>query len=238
MAGTELFTLMVSEELTWEGLIRDIVTKEGMDPWNIDIAGLTDKFLETIRALKKFDIKMSGKFLLAAAILLKMKSDYLLYVKKDEEAKPDDSIDMSMFEIGGINLEPNLPLPKQRKVTVEELILSLQKALAVKERRVFRMKEREVDIKIRVKKVNISEKIKLLFKRLMGMFDAFSNSEIKFSSIIPSAFREDVLWTFIPLIHIANKGHIALKQEEDFGEIYVSRSEKQPDGPDGKEGLD
>jgi chromatin segregation and condensation protein Rec8/ScpA/Scc1 (kleisin family) len=48
-----------------------------MDPWNIDVAKLADMYLRAIKEFKQMDIKVSGKFILAAAILLKMKSDYL-----------------------------------------------------------------------------------------------------------------------------------------------------------------
>jgi len=237
MAGEELYTLMISEELTVESLIRDIVAKEGLDPWDIDLVALTNKFLDAIHHMQKVDVKISGKFLLAAAILLKMKSDYLLHVE-EEKTLTSPEIDPALLEANNVKLEPNLPLPKKRKITIEELLSSLQKALAVKERRIIRHKEKDIDFKIKVKRVNIGEKIKLLFKRLLELFETFGDHEIKFSSLVPSNFKMDIIWTFVPLIHIANKGHVILKQEEDFGEIYVSKPGKSSEQQAGKESFD
>lgn len=224
MEEEQLYTLMTSSE-TWEGLIRDIVTREGMDPWNIDIIRLTNKFVEAVKALNKADLKVSGKFILAAAILLRMKSEYLM--PRIIEAMPEEAtVDMSTYEHANAELEPHIPLPKQRKVTLDELIKSLRNALAVKERRTIRYQEREIKMKVKLKKIDIGESIKNLFSRITIFFESLKLPEIKFSQLIPSKFRPDIIWTFIPLIHLANQGKVKLRQEEDFGEIYVSKQEE------------
>ena len=218
MQEEKLYEIIMSRELTWEGLIRDIVCSEGLDPWDIDIFILVKKYLDAIRMFKDMDIKLSGKFILAAAILLKMKADYLL-AKKEEEKKREKDKEIVKFE--DYELQPNIPQPKKRKVTMEELLSSLRKALVVSEKRKFRHKQREVNMKLKLKKVDIGEKIVLLYNRIKDFLKKFKKEEITFSNLVPSKQREDVLWTFIPLIHLANKGKIRIKQEDEFGEIYV-----------------
>ncbi len=220
MQEDKLYKTIMSEELTWEGLIRDIVAGEGLDPWDINISILVKKYLDAIRLMKKLDIKLSGKFLLAAAILLKMKSDYLI-AKKQEEAIT--SKEEEKIEIGNYELYPHVPQPKKRKVTIEELISSLRKAIVVSEKRKFRHKQREVKMKLKLKKIDLSEKIALLYDKILGFFKRFNKESVKFSSLTPSKQREDIIWTFVPLIHLANKGKIKINQEEEFGEIYVRR---------------
>ncbi|MCD6575946.1 MAG: segregation/condensation protein A [Nanoarchaeota archaeon] len=218
MQEDKLYNIILSEDLTWEGLIRDIVAGEGLDPWDIDISLLVRKYLEAIKLMKKLDIRVSGKFILAAAILLKMKADYLLAKRQEEveEEKEEEKI-----EIGEYELHPHVPQPKKRKVTIEELISSLRKAIVVSEKRKFRQRQREVKIKLKLKKIDLSEKIALLYTRILDFFKKFNKDVIKFSSLVPSKQREDILWTFIPLIHLANKGKVKIEQEEEFGEIYV-----------------
>lgn len=225
MEEERLYNLMTSRELTWEGLIRDIVTNEGLDPWDIDISSLSNTFLKAVRGLKQKDIKVSGKFILAAAILLKMKSDYLIIKEEEEQGKPAEKWELlpENFDYG---LEPHIPAPKQRKVMLEELINSLRKAIVVKERREIRHKEREVEIRREIKKVDIGKKIKSLYSKIFDFFKTFNVKEIKFSQLIPKKHRWDMIWTFIPLIHLANKGEVNLRQEEHFGEIYVRGREK------------
>lgn len=216
MQEERIYDLILSNELTWEGLIRDIIYSEGLDPWDINISILTKKYLDALKILKKLDIKISGKFLLAAAILLRMKADYL-FPKEKEESKEEE-----FFEDVNYEIYPNIPQPRKRKVTVEELISALRKAIVVSERRKFRKKQREVKMKLELKKINLKEKITTLYKKIIELLRKFKISEIPFSKLTPSNDREDIIWTFIPLIHLANKGKIKLRQEEEFGEIYVS----------------
>ena len=60
--------------LSWEGVIRDIVKKENMDPWDIDISELTTKFVDSI---EDKNIVMYGKLFLTASLLLRMKSEMI-----------------------------------------------------------------------------------------------------------------------------------------------------------------
>lgn len=217
MQEEKLYEKILSKELTVEGVVRDIVLLENMDPWDIDISCLTQIYLGAIRKMKETDIKISGKFILAAAILLKMKADYLF--AKEEEQKIEQP--QVVYSDEGYELQPNIPIPKKRKVTIEELISSLQKALVVNEKRTFRHKQREVTIKLKLKKIDLGEKIAILYMRIQDFLKRFKSEEITFSKLVPTRQREDMIWTFIPMIHLANKGKINVRQEEEFGEIYV-----------------
>lgn len=225
MKEEELFDQMISRNLTVETVIRDIVNMENLDPWDIDILKLTDKFVDAVKVLKKLNLYVSGQFLLAAAILLKMKADHLM--PKILEELDSEVVDASIFEHADAELEPHVPLPKKRKVTLDELLKSLRNAMVVKERRTIKYKEREVKMKVRGRKIDIGAKIDLLFKKIMLFFEGMKLPEVKFSQLVPSKTREDIIWTFIPLLHIANKGKVRLRQEEDFGEIYVTREEEK-----------
>ena len=70
--------LFEQDEVTWQALLMDLVRSEQMDPWDIDISMLAQKYIETIKELKKTDLRISGKVLLAAAILLRVKAHHLL----------------------------------------------------------------------------------------------------------------------------------------------------------------
>ncbi|MBI2109725.1 hypothetical protein HYT58_00960 [Candidatus Woesearchaeota archaeon] len=69
-----LFDMLVNQdEITWQAIIYDLVKSEQMDPWDIDINILTHRYLETVRGLEEHNFFISGKVILAAAILLKIK---------------------------------------------------------------------------------------------------------------------------------------------------------------------
>src|SRR3989338_11430047 len=70
--------LLKRDEITWQSIILELVKSEEVDPWDIDISLLSQKYLETVRKLKEANLFISGKVLLASAILLKIKSEKFL----------------------------------------------------------------------------------------------------------------------------------------------------------------
>ena len=70
--------LLKRDEITWQTIIYDLVRTEQLDPWDIDISILSKKYLEIVKRLQETNFFISGKVILASAILLKIKSDKLL----------------------------------------------------------------------------------------------------------------------------------------------------------------
>ena len=137
------------DEVTWQALLYELIKKEGMNPWDVNISFLTKKYIETIKKLKELDFRISGKVLLAAAILLNMKSSRLLNEDLSELdrllADPEEDIIDSLtfeepqsYQLGEKPvLIPRTPQPRKRKVSVFDLVKALEKALEVKQRRVL-----------------------------------------------------------------------------------------------------
>ncbi|MFB6071899.1 MAG: segregation/condensation protein A [Halobacterium sp.] len=66
------------------------LAKDGeIEPWDIDIVAVTDKFLEK---LDEVDLRTSGRALFYASVLLRMKSDAMMGVGEDDE-EPEDAAD-------------------------------------------------------------------------------------------------------------------------------------------------
>jgi segregation and condensation protein A len=57
-----------------------------IDPWDIDIVSVTDKFLDR---LDEADLQTSGRALFYASVLLRMKSDAMLEADDPEESEPE-----------------------------------------------------------------------------------------------------------------------------------------------------
>ena len=135
----KIYNLLVEQdEISWKSMIFNLIKKESLDPWNIDINTLTQKYIEKIKKLKVLNLKISGKVVLAASILLRIKSNKLVGEDLDEfdrlmigsnvdeeefydelaqeldrgEEKPKEKIDFSLL--------PRLPQPRKRKVSVFE----------------------------------------------------------------------------------------------------------------------
>jgi len=227
-------------EITWQSMLYELVKSEQMDPWDIDISLLTKRFLEMLSKLKEMDFSISGKVVLAAAILLKIKSnklvgeDILQFDKMFEEPEEDqisdlyeDDTQVPKEDIGKVPLIPRTPQPRKRKVSIYDLMAALERALEVKRRRVLSTIPPS-NLQVPEKKRDISEIIKDIYGRIKSFLLRSQGKTVLFSQLIPSEKKEDKIYTFIPLLHLANKRQVALEQKEHFGEIEIMlRSEKE-----------
>jgi len=66
------------DEVTWQTMIYELVKHEGMNPWDVDVTLLARRYIQMLKKFKELDFRVSGKVVLAAAILLKIKSQKLL----------------------------------------------------------------------------------------------------------------------------------------------------------------
>lgn len=237
MHEERIYNLVLSPEMTWEGLLKDIVRKENMDPWNIDVIKIADKYTEVVKGLKFPDFHLSGKMILSAAILLKMKSDLL---------KPHQLVRYNYYlsdfagaiDLGNIfNKTEHLEIPEDfgiipklnpirtRKINIDELVDALNKAMEVQMRRNSRWERRDkIQLqKNKFKASDIGKRIKTIHSRIMAFFGRVKKDEITFTELNPSKDRKDIIWTFIPLLHLANTQKVNLRQEENFGEIYIGK---------------
>ena len=223
--------LFEKDDITWQTIIYELIKSEEIDPWDIDISLLTKKYIEVVKKLKEFDFKISGKVLLAAAILLKIKSkrlvgadleefDNIISGQQDEdlfEEEYNNALNQNQEEIQ--TLIPRLPQPRKRKVSIYDLMGALKKALEVKERRLIR-NTHSFDIEIPNKKPNVNLIMQNLFLKIKRFFIT-GNKNLSFSKLIPSDTKEDKVSTFIPLLHLANKNKINIEQRTPFGEIEI-----------------
>jgi segregation and condensation protein A len=223
--------LFEKDDVTWQSIIYELVKSEKIDPWNVDISLLTKKYISMIKELKEFDFKVSGKALLAAAILLKIKSKKLVGEDLDEfdriisGEQDDDFFEEDILKSqGGVeetqNLIPRLPQPRKRKVSIYDLMGALEKALEVKQRRVLRQTP-SFNVEIPNKKPNVHLVVKNVYLRIKRFF-LLGNKDLTFSKLVPTeSTKEDKVFTFIPLLHLANKRKVHINQNEPFGEISI-----------------
>ena len=236
-----IFQLLYNQdEVTWQSLLHDLVKKEQMNPWDVNISLLTKKYIDTIKKLKELDFRISGKVLLAAAILLKMKSNRLL---NEDLSELDRLLTQSEEElIDELDLEepqthheekhtliPRTPQPRKRKVSVFDLVKALEKALEVKQRRVMNSIP-PMDVKIPKKTKDITQIIREVYTKIRSFFIINKQKTLTFTQLVPSKTKEDKIYTFIPLLHLTTQRKVNLSQQEHFGEIEIMlNTEKEVD---------
>lgn len=232
----QLFDMLFNkDDVTWQTMLYELVRTEQMDPWDIDIALLAQRFFDTVQKMREMDFRVSGKILLAAAIMLKIKSNQLL--TKDLDAfdslfSPDEEEEMLLDEgyikdkvnyehYKNLNLIPKTPQQRKRKISIYDLVDSLQKAIEVKRRRVLRDVPVS-EITLPEKKTDISVIIKDIYGRIKSFFASNKGDKLTFSALSPSENRQDKVFTFIPLLHLSNQRKIDMYQYKHFGEIEIA----------------
>lgn len=224
--------LLFGDKLSWQSIIYDLINSEQLDPWDIDIAILANKYLEKIKLLEEANFFVSSKVLFAAALLLRMKSEILLYQdiptldailygEKEQKKYVQERIELDE-DIPG--LVPRTPLPRFRKVSLEELMAALGKAIKTENRRITKVviakqQEMETALSLPKKTINLKDRIDVVHNKLI---DNFSKSEEKLAfSNFAGNDADEIRSTFIPLLHLDNQQKVWLEQEGHLGEIWI-----------------
>src|SRR3989344_3697140 len=228
------------DNITWQSLLMDLVKQEGMDPWDIDVSELANSYIKTVKKLKQANLGISGKVVLASALLLKVKSKRLIGDDMDNldnlfKKSQDDPMLIGEFDdvdllnpmldqaLGQFFDEPRLtprtPQPRKRKVSVFDLVEALEKAMNLRRRRVTR------DLpglrhKLEVPEaLDVGDIIVSVYRDIKEFYKKTGKRELKFSDLIKGDDKSTKVFTFIPLLHLHNERRLDLDQKEYLGEI-------------------
>ncbi len=209
-------------------ILMNLAKNGDINPWDIDIVNVTDMFLERIEQMQMTDLRISGRTLLYASILLRMKSTGIVQEEEDE-----DDLEMLDDELDFYDVEeypvPKLPIRRRatRPVTLQELILELQKAEKVETRRKDRKVRRKLEEKAAVTtdevlgiahEEDILGRVRILGERLMK--DMAEKEFVVLSDLLGDDRSENIM-TYVSLLFLATEKKVWLKQKELFGELYV-----------------
>jgi segregation and condensation protein A len=233
------------DDISWKAILFDLIEHEQMDPWDINISLISQKFLEQLKKLKEMDFRISGKVVLASAVLLKLKAERL----RDDELAALDRLMHSAEEPIDLGLEetpleepwafapgerpqliPRTPQPRKRKVSIYDLVEALEKALELDASRPPYIPPKTLDvINPPEHHVDMSVIIREVYDRIYGHYEKKrSKEQLMFHNITRSDDPRDIVMTFIPLLHLENARKIDMEQEEHFGPIGIQLLDKTP----------
>jgi len=219
---------LIIEKESWEEVIYHIVSIENLDPWNINLIKLTTSFIDYINRIEDLDFRIPAKIVFVAAILLRLKADYLSIFEEEEtfeeaaKEKPfvDLGIDPKLIKLG----VPMKRAPK-RQVTLDELITALRKALTVRERRSERKRLWRVRLQAGIAEEDITKKIDDMMKEIDEQMKKSKQEKLKFKQIVKDWNREQIVEHFVPLLHLEQNQKIRTEQEDFFKDIWISKPE-------------
>jgi len=222
------------DQPAWKAILIELVKKERMDPWDIDIAHLAEMYLEKINLLSGTDLRLPANAILASAILLKFKSNVLkLSDIDDEDEFLEKKKGMSPEEIAEFEaLLPDLKSIrkiKEGKVSLDALVDSIEKMLQQSKKtkdKSFLRGER-AKFEIPMLDFEIDKEMDKVYKLIEKNAD--SEGLVLFSQLIKSKDGDvvSVVRTFLPCLFLTNKGKINMWQDEFFGEIFLSLNSEE-----------
>ncbi|MCX6674910.1 MAG: ScpA family protein [Methanothrix sp.] len=205
-------------------VLVELAKRGDIDPWDIDIARATEKFLDYIDSLEKRDLRIPARTLLYASILLRLKSDSM-----EGQKEEDPEVEAEVLESAEVEEFDALPRPPVRRhtkrpVTLDELISELKKAEMVGRRKAMRdrwptTEEKALDLS---HDEGIEDRIKALGPILDDMF--MTSKKVSFLDINSrNSESEDGVTNYVSLLFMAHRRQVWLDQEEIFGDLFVRR---------------
>ena len=193
------------------------MAKKGeINPWNVDIVDLTDKFLKKIE-----DLRVSGRIILYASLLLKMKSEILLneiYGEEDdlnviEVEVPDD--------INGVDLIDLKPVRRRvkRYTTLDELVNELRRLERLRERK--RRRSRVKRVVENFDEVPHEEDVEEKVIEVYNAIRKLGIREISFLNLVRGFDKPLKVTYYISILHLAYRKMLRVEQDVPYGDIRV-----------------
>jgi len=213
----------VYPELHPVDMLVDLVMSEELDPWDVDIADIAGRFHRQVKSMVRLNLRLSGRTLLAASVLLRIKSERLF---EEEEDREEEFFEAMEEEEGESYQEvPPLKEPLRRKVerraTIFEMVEALQHALKEElVRKNYPRKRKPPRMVMEVDEESAKEKMEKVYTKVKTM--ARGEEAIKLGELMESTTRMELVETLLSLLYLEYEGKLRVWQEELFGEIFVA----------------
>ena len=238
VSPNQVYDIITSKKPDWQVIIYEMVHTQQLDPWDLDLIILTKKYFEKIELMEETDFYISSKVLLAAALLLRIKSesllnkhlkdiDEILFGRKQEPAKPIERIEIDESELP--ILIPKTPMSRLRKVTLPELMIALNKAINTESRRIKRevavkraQKLSQVDIP-KFKRIDLKDRVKQFYEKILISIKKPQKenlTKLTYNDLTKNE-KEEKLATFLPLLYLSNNRKLWLEQNDHLDDIWI-----------------
>lgn len=238
-------------------ILVDMARSGKIDPWNIDIVDLYDKYMQRLSELKIKDLKSVGRALLFTSILLRLKSNIIDGITvMDLEPQEDEFFDDDGFEAGYEGEQLQLPssnvvsfdevlqrrtsvrLNRNRSVTLKDLIRHLEFYEQLEKKQVLknaleRQKRRVRDYsKLKAKDIlNLAhdEYIETVVEKMRQNLVKILEREEKIELRELTLLGFDRSSAYIAILFLVVKENFEIIQEDFYGKLYVTKAKAAED---------
>ncbi len=213
-------------------LLLDLIKKNNLDIYNINLSLITDQYLNHIKEMEKIDLSISSDYLVIAAELIGIKSKKLLpnYQTEEEESFISRVIEYKCYkdiceQFKELSCKRNACFSKKpsdiskykenikidEQISEAELMDALYRFLERKEA------EKPLEGRVAKKDYSISQRIAEISKILE------KNGKISFFELFEESSRSFIIITFLAILEMSNKLMIELTQKNNYEQIYLVR---------------
>ena len=235
-------------------ILVDLARSGKIDPWNIDIVDLYDKYMERLSQLKIKNLKSIGRALLFTSILLRLKSNVIEGLTlEDLEPQEDEFFEDDGFEADYEAEQLQLPssnvisfdevlqrrtsvrLNRNRNVTLKDLIRHLEFYEQLEKKQSLknaleRQKRRVRDYsKLKAKDIlNLAhdEYIETVVEKMRQNLEQIFKKEEKIELRELTLLGFDKSSAYIAVLFLMVKDDIDIVQEDFYGKLYVKKAQK------------
>lgn len=216
---------------SWKTILLDLIDTKKIDPWNIDIIEISDAFLKKVREMEQLDLLVQANVILAAAILLRYKSDYLKFLAYQEQMtdyipeEPEPPLNTD--EIPQLTLSSRIP-PK-RAVTLDELVEEVERVIKYEsDERLVRKPRGSIDeiVDFHLEEEDIESRMNEINEKIRSSID--EEGWTLFSRLLKDGSDNiELIYALMSILHLTQKETIDIKQDQLFGEIFIKLLDKE-----------
>lgn len=242
----------VNDQLDGIEILVNMVKEHKIDPWNIDIVDITDKYLTHMFKMKAQNLRVTSKTILFASILLRLKSNVLANVDinyfDEPEFLEDDDFQADYYD--------EEPLNRNNVVSIDE-VLQRRTSLRLNRNRVVTLKDLIRHLEF-YKKLDEKQSLKNQYERAKRRVRSYANltpdeivniahdeyikeGVLKLRENLDQIFLKakridlkdllcigmDKIAAYVSLLFLSKDTDYVLKQDAFYSDIYVVREQVQ-----------
>lgn len=207
------------EQPAWKTILIDLVKSNKMNPWDIDVTLLTEKYIEKINNLENSSLRVPANAILACAILVRTKSRYLKL-----SSIIDDDFEDSEKIVEQNNIFEDVPdlmasrSMREGRISLDELVESIEGI--IQNNPVSKNNSRKIPrIDFDFDTTSIEEKLEEILGLIKQKVD--SQGLVMFNSLLENNSNDNIIDTFLPVLFLMNSGKLLAYQEDFFGDIFI-----------------
>lgn len=241
-------------------ILVQLAEKGEIDPWDIDIIDVTDKYLNALNKSPRENLLNAGRGIFFASVLLRLKSDILLnisnetllasqrtenYFPEDDLLNSNEEIRLDLSRLESFLVRSSLSKQqRKKKISLGDLIFALQQAEEEEERRAARTKLRAEraftivapEIPDDFLEITQEEDIDDFVEKIEAIIEEHLTSEKPITLSFLTEILNNKTKPFLALLFLAYSQKVVLEQKEFYGEVFIHRAgtvlvePKEPEG--------